>query len=117
MMTLVNQLKTVKGKKTYGYLPKGVKKILDEIVNQMEQLPVIDECCQTWWEFQCQIEDFYSEKECQRPPLSQQKEFRSIKNAVIQEVESIRMGGVTFEDASMDESTEFSALPYNCWEP
>ena len=43
MMTLVNQLKTVKGKKTYGYLPKGVKKIVDEIVNQMEQLPVIDE--------------------------------------------------------------------------
>ena len=41
MMTLVNQLKTVKGKKTYGYLPKGVKKIVDEIVNQMEQLPEI----------------------------------------------------------------------------
>ena len=57
----------------------------------MEQLPVINECYQVWWELQCQIEDFYSEKERQRPPLSEQKEFRSIKNAVIQEAENIRM--------------------------
>ena len=93
-----------------------MKKTVDEIVDQMEQLPVINECYQTWWEFQCQVEDFYSEKERQRLPLSQQKEFRSIKNAVIQEAESIRMGVVTFVDASMDESTEFFDLPYNCWE-
>ena len=117
MMTLAAQLETVKGKKKYSYLPKAVKKTVDEIVDLMEQLPVVSDCYQTWWEFQCQVEDFYSEKERQRPLLSQQKEFRSIKNAVIQEVESIRMGVVTFEDASMDESTEFSALPYNCWEP
>ena len=117
MITLAAQLETVKGKKKYGYLPKEVKKIVDKIVNQMEQLPVINECYQTWWEFQCQVEDFYSEKERQRPPLSQQKEFRSIKNAVIREAESIRTGMVTFEDVDMDESTEFSDLPYNCWEP
>ena len=116
MITLAAQLETVKGKKKYGYLPKEVKKIVDKIVNQMEQLPVINECYQTWWEFQCQVEDFYSEKERQRPPLSQQKEFRSIKNAVIREAESIRTGMVTFEDVDMDESTEFSDLPYNCWE-
>ena len=116
MMTLVAQLETVKGKKKYGYLPKAVKKTVDEIVDLMEQLPVINECYQTWWEFQCQVEDFYSEKERQRPLLSQQKEFRSIKNAVIQEVENIRMGMVTFEDASMHEPTEFSDLPYSYWE-
>ena len=116
MMTLAAQLETTKGKKKYGYLPKGVKKTVDGIVDLMEQLPVINECYQTWWEFQCQVEDFYSEKKRQRPPLSQQKEFRSIKNAVIQEAESIRTGIVTFEDANMDESTEFSDLPYNCWE-
>ena len=85
----------------------------------MEQLPVIDECYQTWWELQCQIEDFYSEKERRRPPLSKQKEFRSIKNAIIQEAENIRMGAVTFEDtgATKDfEADTLSALPYNCWE-
>ena len=119
MMTLVTQLETVTGKKKYGYLPKGVKKTVDEIVNQLEQLPVINECYQVWWELQCQIEDFYSEKDRQRPPLSEQKEFRSIKNAVIQEAENIRMGVVTFEEPGIAEEIKadtFSALPYDCWE-
>lgn len=116
MVTLAAQLETVKGKKKYGYLPKAVKKTVDEIVDQMEQLPVIDECYQVWWELQYQIEDFYSEKERQRPPLSQQKEFRSIKNAVVQEAENIRMGKVTFEDEEMEEPTEFSDLLHDCRE-
>jgi hypothetical protein len=79
-------------------------------------MPVIDECYQVWWELQCQIEDFYSEKERQRPPLSEQKEFRSIKNAVIQEAENIRMGKITFEDEVMEETADFSDLSYDCWE-
>ena len=116
MMTLAAQLEMVAGKKKYGYLPKAVKKTVDEIVDQMEQLPVINECYQTWWELQCQIEDFYSEKERRRPPLSEQKEFRSIKNAIIQEAENIRMGKVTFEDEEKAETTDFSDLSYDCWE-
>ncbi|EOS62275.1 MobP3 family relaxase [Oscillibacter sp. 1-3] len=116
MVTLVAQLETVKGKKKYGYLPKAVKKTVDEIVDQMEQLPVIDECYQVWWELQCQIEDFYSEKERQRPPLSEQREFRSIKNAVVQEAENILMGKVTFEDEEMEETTDFSDLLHDCRE-
>ena len=116
MMTLAAQLETVTGKKKYGYLPKTVKKTVDEIVDRMEQLPMIDECYQKWWELQCQIADFYSEKERRRPPLSQQKEFRSIKNAVVQEAENIRMGKVTFEDEEMEEPTEFSDQPYDCQE-
>ena len=116
VMTLVTQLESVTGKKKYGYLPKAVKKTVDEVVDQLEQLPVISECYQSWWELQCQIEDFYSERERQRPPLSQQKEFRSIKNAVIQEAENIRMGKVTFEDEAMGEPTEFSDLSYDCQE-
>ncbi len=115
MMTLATQLETVTGKKKYGYLPKAVKKTVNEIVDQMEQLPVIDECYQVWWELQCQIEDFYSEKERRRPPLSEQKEFRSIKNAVIQEAKNIRMGKVTFEDEEMEEATDSSDLSYDCW--
>ena len=116
MVTLVAQLETVKGKKKYGYLPKAVKKTVDEIVDQMEQLPVIDECYQVWWELQCQIEDFYSEKERQRPPLSEQREFRPIKNAVVQEAENILMGKVTFEDEEMEETTDFSDLLHDCRE-
>ena len=116
MMTLVAQLESVTSNKKYGYLPKAVKKTVDEIVDLMERLPVINECYQVWWEHQCQVEDFYSEKERQRPPLFQQKEFRSIKNAVIHEAENIRMGKVTFEDEEMEDAADSSELSYDCRE-
>ena len=102
MQELALQLETVKGKKSYGYLPKKQKALVDEIVDQMEQLPTVAECYEQWWQLQGQVEDFYSEKERHRPPLSRQKEFRQIKNAVIQEAETIRLGNITFEDETLD---------------
>ena len=44
MEQLAGQLETVKGKKSYGYLPKPVKKTVDEIVDKLEELPVVREC-------------------------------------------------------------------------
>ena len=102
MQELALQLETVKGKKSYGYLPKKQKALVDKIVDQMEQLPTVAECYEQWWQLQGQVEDFYSEKERHRPPLSRQKEFRQIKNAVIQEAETIRLGEITFEDETLD---------------
>ena len=104
---LSQQLGQVGGKKTYGYLPKPMKKLVDEIVDQMARLPTVDACYQTWWELQCQVEDYYSEgKKRLRPPLSQQKEFRQIKNAVIREAEHIRMNRFSFEDEEMQDGGE-----------
>ena len=75
-----------------------MKKLVDEIVDQMARLPTVDACYQTWWELQCQVEDYYSEgKKRLRPPLSQQKEFRQIKNAVIREAEHIRTKSNSFQ--------------------
>ena len=104
---LSRQLGQVGGKKTYGYLPKPMKKLVDEIVDQMARLPTVDACYQTWWELQCQVEDYYSEgKQRLRPPLSQQKEFRQIKNAVIREAEHLRMNKFSFEDEEMQDDSE-----------
>ena len=104
---LSRQLGQVGGKKTYGYLPKPMKKLVDEIVDQMARLPTVDTCYQTWWELQCQVEDYYSEgKQRLRPPLSQQKEFRQIKNAVIREAEHLRMNKFSFEDEEMQDDSE-----------
>ena len=44
ILNLAQQLGEVKGKKSYGYLPKQIKRQVDEIVNQMEHLPVVDRC-------------------------------------------------------------------------
>ena len=115
---LSQQLGQVGGKKTYGYLPKPMKKLVDEIVDQMARLPTVDTCYQTWWELQCQVEDYYSkDKKRMRPPLSQQKEFRQIKNAVIREAEHLRMNRFSFEDEEMqDDGEQISAydMSYAC---
>ena len=115
---LSRQLGQVGGRKTYGYLPKPMKKLVDEIVDQMARLPTVDACYQTWWELQCQVEDYYSEgKKRLRPPLSQQKEFRQIKNAVIKEAEHLRMNRFSFEDEEMqDDGEQISTygMSYEC---
>ena len=115
---LSRQLGQVGGRKTYGYLPKPMKKLVDEIVDQMARLPTVDACYQTWWELQCQVENYYSEdKKRIRPPLSQQKEFRQIKNAVIKEAEHIRMNKFSFEDEEMqDDGEQISTygMSYEC---
>ena len=114
---LSRQLGEVKGKKSYGYLPRPMKRQVDEIVDQLEQIPVVNECYQKWWELQCQVNEFYSGKKQQRPPLSKQKEFRAIRNAVIREAENIRLGKVTFEDEKMEEQGEWVEnweVSYDC---
>ena len=50
-------------------------------------------------------------------PLSQQKEFKAIKNMVIREAEQLRLGTFTFEDASMrDEVDEDQDAVYFAWD-
>ena len=112
---LAVELGRTKGRKSYGYLPKNLKQKVDAIVDQMELLPSVDECYERWWKLQCRLNDFYAERERQRPPLSQQKEFRQIKNAVIQVAEQVRKNEITFEDADAEQETEQNvaySIPY-----
>ena len=116
---LSQKLNDVQGKKAYGYLPKSLKQIVDETVDAMAKLPSVNECYQKWWELQCQVNNYYSGQQRQRPPLSQQKEFRQIKNAVIKEAEHIRQGRISFEDAALsqeDEQIDDRDISYDCWE-
>ena len=113
---LTLELGSVKGKKSYGYLPKDLKQKVDAIVDQMELLPSVDECYGRWWKLQCRLNDFYAEKERQRPPLSQQKEFRQIKNAVLQVAEQVWQNEITFEDAGAEQDATCNVpYPANAW--
>lgn len=99
ILVLAHELKSVTGKKQYGYLPKRAKKQVDEIVDQMERLPSVKSCYEKWLELQQEVNEFYSDKPIERVPLSQQKEFRAIHNAVIQA--ALRLEHLTFEDRDM----------------
>ena len=119
MEQLATQLETVKGKKSYGYLPKPVKKTVDEIVDKLEELPVVRECYDQWRTLQNEVDSYYHDKPKEKKKLSQEKEFRQIKNAVIQEAERIRLGDITFEDADLaghDEPEQVRGESYACWE-
>ena len=116
---LAGQLETVKGKKSYGYLPNSVKKTVDEVVDRLEELPVVKQCYDQWCVLQSEVESYYHDKPREKKKLSQEKEFRQIKNAVIQEAERIRMEEITFEDADLtghDEPEQVRGEPYACWE-
>ena len=115
---LAGQLETVKGKKSYGYLPKSVKKTVDEVVDRLEELPVVKQCYDQWCVLQSEVENYYHDKPREKKKLSQEKEFRQIKNAVIQEAEQIRLEDITFEDADLtshDEPKQLWGESYDCW--
>jgi len=104
MLTLADELKNVKGKKQYGYLPKPKKKLVDDIVDQMARLPSVKTCYDKWLELQREINGFYSDKPMEDTPLSQRKKFRAIHNAVIQA--AVQLGQLTFEDRGIEKDDE-----------
>lgn len=104
LLTLSRELKNVKGKKQYGYLPKRVKKLVDEVVDQMTRLSSVEKCYVKWQTCQQEVNEFYSDKPMERVPLSQQKEFRAIHNAIIQI--ALQVNRLTFEDRDMTEHDE-----------
>ena len=106
MPELAMQLETVKGKKSYGYLPKPQKKLVDRIVGEMERFPSVRDCYDQWLILQSKVDGYYHGKERKRVPLSQQKEFRQIKNAVIKEAENIRQCNLFFEDKGVEQESE-----------
>ena len=119
MAQLAGQLETVKGKKSYGYLPKSVKKTVDEVVDRLEEIPAVKACYEQWCALQSEVDSYYHDKPREKKKLFQEKEFRQIKNAVVQEAERIRLGEITFEDADLtshDEPEQLRGESYDCWE-
>ena len=90
LLELATELHTVSGKKQYGYLKKPLKDKVDSIVDELEKLPEVAAYYAVWNDLRDTLEGYYKSKPRQHNPLSQQKEFRAIKNAIIQEAERLR---------------------------
>ena len=101
LAALSQELNNIGGKHSYGYLKKPLKEKVDAIVDELERLPVVSECYDRWLELQNQVDGFYKDEKRKRVRLSEQKEFRQIKNAVIKIADQLRSGEVTFEDRDM----------------
>ena len=86
---LPHALEQVDGKHVYGYLPKEIKAQVDEIVEQLAQLPEVAACYEQWWKLKDEIASYYGRNTPSHQPLVLQKEFRAIKNFIIREAETI----------------------------
>lgn len=90
MLELSQHLSQLSGKHQYGYLPKPVKATVDAIVDRLAQLPEVAACYAQWNQVKDELVRFHNQNPRQHLPLSQQKEFRVLLNAVIREAEHIR---------------------------
>ena len=116
LLELALELRTVSGKKQYGYLKKSLKDKVDEIVDELEKLPEVAAYYAVWNGLRDTLEGYYKNRPRQHNPLSQQKEFRAIKNAIIQEAERLRQQmeqepSQEEEPSSEETSTGASANP------
>lgn len=92
LLQLADRLSKTSGKKVYGYLKADVKAIVDRIVDELEKDTRIAELYNLWYEQTEEIKRTYTETVPSRVPLSQNKEFKSVRNAVIQEAVHIMTG-------------------------
>ena len=89
LITLAGRLERTSGKKVYGYLKEDVKDLIDSIVDEVAKDERVSALYNLWYQKREKILETYTEKMPDRIPLSQNKEFKSIRNAVIQEAVNI----------------------------
>lgn len=101
---LAQRLREISGKKVYGYLPPRVKRIVDEIVDELAKDERVSSAYALWQDLREQLCIDYNQTPPMRVPLSQQKEFKTVRNMVIRETLRLSEMHFTFEDdAILDE--------------
>lgn len=90
MSHLAERLRHTGGKKQYGYLKAPLKSVVDEIVDELAKDPRVAQAYDLWYELRENILRTYKDDLPERLPLSQQKEFKRVKNIVIEE--AVRLG-------------------------
>ena len=107
LLKLSEQMKHHKGKKVYGYLSQAGRNLVNAVVDELAKEKDISALYDLWYEQQDKITGIYQDTPEQRISLSQNKEFKAIKNAVIQESLNILYDRITFEEA-VSEPEEFA---------
>ena len=83
---LSKQLNNVKGKKVYGYLKPEIKQTVNAIFESLAENDSIQKMYKLWCEMEQQKHDVYSSAKLQFPTLVDNKEFKSVKNMIVQTV-------------------------------
>ena len=113
LLNLADRLSKTSGKKVYGYLKADVKTIIDSIVDEIASDERIAVLYDLWYEQRESVIKTYTDELPERVSLSQNKEFKSIKNAVIQEAMNIVTDCIITADyeENVDEKSESDSEP------
>ena len=85
LLHLAKRLSNTKGKKQYGYLKADVKALVCSIVDELTKDERIAKLYELWYEQREEIIKTYTQEMPARVPLSQNTEFKSVRNAVVRE--------------------------------
>lgn len=103
LLELADRLSKTKGKKVYGYLKPDVKAIVDSIVDELANDSRIKKLYALWYEQKENTIRTYTDEIPDRIPLVNNKEFKSIKNAVIKEALKLNL---TEDEVEKRENTD-----------
>lgn len=107
---LADRLRFLSGKKQYGYLKAPLKAVVDEIVDELAKDPRVAAAYDLWYGLREDVLHTYKDDLPKRLPLSGQKEFKRIKNLVIEEAVKLGQRQQVFhpEDLQDGDSAEHS---------
>ena len=88
-VTLAKRMQSVTGKKMYGYLPKSVKAMVNELVDLLEKDEDIERIYELWYQAKCAVYATYTDNPPSKKPLSQEEAFKTIRNAMIKEADEL----------------------------
>lgn len=84
LVRLADELAQTGGKKQYGYLNQETKKLVNQVVARLAGEKRIQELYSLWYDLREDVLRTYTDTFPERIPLEQNKEFKSIRNAVVQ---------------------------------
>ena len=97
LLTEIHRRLPQKGKLKYGYMPKDVKNLVDEVVDRLAKHPKVAELYEFWYQQKCAIIATYTNNYPPKEPLSENEAFRPIKNAVLEVAKEMENVGETAE--------------------
>lgn len=103
LLQLARRFSRTKGKKVYGYLKADVKAIVDSIVDELAKDNRVSTLYDLWYQQRENVLRTYNSNLPERVPLSQNKEFKSIKNAVIQAAMNLVLDNHQGQSATEDD--------------
>ena len=80
---LTGKLSNVKGKKVYGYLRPDLKALVNQIVEELAMDERIAQLYDLWYQDKRAARNVYDERPLERVPLSENPDFKPIRNAVV----------------------------------